>query len=238
MFAFVIGLLLKIDSFSFIRLVCIVITIGGVLLISLREVLNESSSITSRGRLLGNFLSFISAFIYALYTCLLKKRVEMLQEKEKRFSSVMLFGFIGAINFIVFTPILFLLHFTHIERFEVPSSTIFLFLLVNGFIGSVISDVLWALSVLLTNSVVSLLGLSLTIPLAIIFDFVIERNPVYWDMTSLLYLLGTLFVCLSFVSANISYFLKDKIAEFDKGIVLFHKIKSVFITRKIVDQKS
>jgi solute carrier family 35 protein F5 len=57
-----------------------------------------------------------------------------------------------------------------------PDSETFLFLLLNGFLGSMVSDVLWALAVVMTSPFAASVGLSLTIPLGWIADFVFHKN--------------------------------------------------------------
>lgn len=51
--------------------------------------------------------------------------------------------------------------------------TVVLFLLLSGFVDNVISDLLWAKSIVLTSPTVATVGLSITIPLAMVSDFLI-----------------------------------------------------------------
>ena len=78
-----------------------------------------------------------------------------------------------------------------------PSWTVMGYLVLNGLIGTVLSDYLWMLSVLLTSPVVATLGLSLTIPGSMLADFVIHQSRFSW-----LYVLGSILVLMGFVVVN------------------------------------
>ena len=61
-----------------------------------------------------------------------------------------------------------------IEVWITPNLQTFGYILLNGLIGTALSDYLWLLSVLLTSPVVATLGLSLTIPVSMVCDFIIH----------------------------------------------------------------
>jgi solute carrier family 35, member F5 len=63
-------------------------------------------------------LALLSALFYAVYVILLKVRIR----SESRIDMQLFFGFVGLFNILVGCPIGIVLHFTGIERFEVPSS--------------------------------------------------------------------------------------------------------------------
>lgn len=112
----------------------------------------------------------------------------------------LLFGFLGLFNLVLFWPGFFLLHATGIETFHAPPLNVLVALTVNGFFGSVISDFLWARSVLLTSPLIATMGLSLTIPLAMGVDVVLHGH-----VFSALYLLGSGSVISGFVLVNYRY---------------------------------
>jgi solute carrier family 35 protein F5 len=114
----------------------------------------------------------------------------------------MFFGFVGLINVVVFWPLGFFLNHLGLEVFAWPSSETLLFLLANGIVGTVLSDYLWVLALLLVSPVVATVGLSLTIPLTLIADSVINPSMHF----SVLYIVGALFTILGFILVNTSSF--------------------------------
>ena len=91
----------------------------------------------------------------------------------------MLFGFIGLWNTVLFWPGFLLLRWGAWEESPLQGMTtpIFLSLLANGLLGTVLSDLLWAKSVLLASPLISTVGLSLTIPVALVLNTVLGDGP-------------------------------------------------------------
>lgn len=68
--------------------------------------------------MLGDLLALFSALFYALYVILLKVRIR----EESRIDMQLFFGFVGLVNIICLWPMGFVLHFTGVEPFELPST--------------------------------------------------------------------------------------------------------------------
>ncbi len=61
-----------------------------------------------------------------------------------RFPSFLCLGFVGLVDALLLSPILLTWHYTKVETFELPPSpNTWTLLLVNGFIGTVLSELLW-----------------------------------------------------------------------------------------------
>ncbi len=73
------------------------------------------------------------------------------------------------------------------------------FMVISGFFNNVISDYLWARSVVLTSSTVATVGLSITIPLAMISDLLVQGQA-----PTLLSASGAVLVIIGFCLVNIS----------------------------------
>ena len=52
-------------------------------------------------------------------------------------------GFVGLFDFLLLLPLVLIWDVRGIERFEVPSPNVWTLLLVNGFVGTVLSELLW-----------------------------------------------------------------------------------------------
>lgn len=52
-------------------------------------------------------------------------------------------GFVGLINLVVLWPFFFILHYSDLEKFELPNLHQMMFLFLNGLLGTVVSEVLW-----------------------------------------------------------------------------------------------
>lgn len=79
------------------------------------------------------------------------------------------------------------------------SSWVFGCIVINGLFNNVISDYLWARSVVLTSATVATVGLGLTIPLAFASDVFLGSKDVLNSES----ILGAVFVLFGFVFVNI-----------------------------------
>jgi len=114
-------------------------------------------------------------------------------------------GFVGIFNCLMLWPFMILLHYTGIESFEFPPAKVLIYLVVNGLIGTVLSDLLWSYAIFFTSPTVATVGLSLTIPLAIIVELFLNKRTF-----SIFYLLGSALVLSAFLAVNITTPEKEK----------------------------
>ncbi|KAG8000803.1 Solute carrier family 35 member F5, partial [Nibea albiflora] len=84
-------------------------------------------------------------------------------------------GFVGLFNLLLLWPGFLLLHYTGFEAFELPSQLVWTYILINGLIGTVLSEFLWLWGCFLTSSLIGTLALSLTIPLSIMADICMQK---------------------------------------------------------------
>ena len=140
----------------------------------------------------GDLAALCSALFYALYSLLLSKLPAEASPGD-------FLGMVGVWNLAILWPAFFPLSILDLEPFpsHVTLPTLAA-LLSNALIGSALSDLLWMLAVLLTTPLIVTVGLSLTIPLAILGDAA-KRGV----MPSVWHVVGGGLVVAGFVGVNL-----------------------------------
>jgi drug/metabolite transporter (DMT)-like permease len=172
----------------------------------------------------GDMLGLTSACCYGVYTTLLKRWVD----DDSRIDMLLFLGLLGVFNTLLAWPGILVLDRLKLEPFDWPSWSVLGFLVLNGIL-SVLSDYLWARSILITSPLVATIGakrhsedylscslhslldpccrisitfpgLTLTVPLAMVFDFLFNGVEFTW-----FYLGGSVLVLLGFAFVNMSF---------------------------------
>ncbi|KAF7969210.1 hypothetical protein HWV62_27907 [Athelia sp. TMB] len=200
-FTLIIGRMFRVESLTLAKAGAVILSFCGSVLVTSSDsrssqpagglLVNESNH-ASRP-VLGDLLALLSALFYALYVILLKVRIR----EEARIDMQLFFGFVGLVNILCLWPIGFILHFAGMESFELPSSrqAVISILLNMGITLS--SDFIYVLAMLKTTPLVVTIGLSLTIPLAVLGDFLLGR-PAMGQV-----LLGAGLVLVSFIAVGL-----------------------------------
>ncbi|KAF9068114.1 hypothetical protein BDP27DRAFT_1327961 [Rhodocollybia butyracea] len=197
-----IGRIFKVETLTLAKIGAVSTSFVGVLLVALSD---SSQSSSERNNLdmtpvsdstryaLGDLLALFSAAFYAFYVILLKVRIR----SESRIDMQLFFGFVGLFNIISCWPMGVILHFTGIEPFELPSTRKAIAALLINMAITWSSDYLYVIAMLKTTPLVVTIGLSLTIPLAVVGDFLLTK-PVQAQV-----LVGALLVVGAFVVVGI-----------------------------------
>ncbi|KAK4203340.1 hypothetical protein QBC40DRAFT_194556 [Triangularia verruculosa] len=193
----VFGALKGVEGFSVRKLVGVLASLVGVVLISSVDLsgLNDGS----RGSFphkstweiaVGDGMALFSAVVYGIYVTVMKLRVG----NEERVDMGLFFGLVGLINVVLLWPGFFVLHFTGLEPFEwPPTGTVWAIIMLNS-VASFFSDIIWAYAMLLTTPLIVTVGLSLNIPVSLVGEMI-----QYSQYSSWLYWVGAGIVVLSFV---------------------------------------
>lgn len=134
--------------------------------------------------------------VYALYVSLLKKRIG----SESRVSMPLFFGFVGLINIVCLWPAGLLLHLTSLERIELPQGALMWAGVATNMAITFVSDMAYLVAMLKSSPLVATVGLSLTIPLALLIDLArgSHSGGVQADIGSVLVLVSIPFLLLLF----------------------------------------
>eukprot|EP00897_Mesotaenium_endlicherianum_P009727 jgi/Mesen1/8783/ME000526S08093 len=215
LFTLLVGASMGQDSLTTAKVIAVLISLAGVIMTELgKSTALDELDLTAGERLAGNgtgearlpghsligdCFGLASAAAYGLYTVMLKKYVG--EEEDSGIDMQRVFGYIGLVTLLglwwIAVPLIFL---GWEPSFAMPSSKgLDEDILANALVGSVISDYFWALSVVWTTPLVATLGLSLTIPLAMLADMVMHGRSY-----SAVYVLGSIQVFGGFLIANLS----------------------------------
>lgn len=188
------------ERFTFKKLIGVLASLTGIILISGVDLSGDNDKNRgsfphkSQGQIaMGDALAFASAILYGIYTILMKKRMG----DETRVDMLLFFGLVGLLNVITLLPGFFVLHYARVERFEIPPTTRVVTIILVNSATSLISDFCWAYAMLLTSPLVTTVGLSLTIPLSLIGQMILNTQN-----SSATYWIGAGVVLLSFVFIN------------------------------------
>ncbi|KAL7662375.1 EamA domain-containing protein [[Candida] zeylanoides] len=208
-FTLIIGYVSSVEHINTNKVIGLVLSFVGVVIVTKIDSNDPPPGASSPLWILwGNLLALSGALFYGVYTILLKLKVMIKNSRKERvLNTHLFFAFVGIFSLVTLWPVLIVLHFTGHEKFALPSTSYATSLLLTNTLITFVSDLCWCKAVLLTSPLTVTVGLSMTIPLAMIGDWFIKGFSV-----NLLYLLGASIVTVGFLIIN-----KDEEEDFVQG---------------------
>lgn len=197
LFTFVVALAFFGEKFTWVKLISVLLCMGGTIIVSLGDSETGLSAIASNP-VLGDILALVSAALYAAYITLIRKKLPDDEEgKSGKVSMAQFLGFLGLFNLLIFLPVVLILNFTKLESFSMLTWKQIGLIVGKGLLDNVLSDYLWAKAVLLTTTTVATAGLTIQVPLAAVVDSLTGNAPNPMDY------IGAAAVMVGFAGINI-----------------------------------
>lgn len=219
-FTFIFSLTCGDEKFTKWKVLGVSMTLAGSIFTTLKDASNsnDNESDLHQQQLWGDVAGLISAVGYGGYTVLVRV---LCPKDENRMSMQLFLGYIGLINMTMLSP--FLLWVIprmngtstqdnnevgqdggqgDVPYYETHQLTAFVFvcLVIKGLFDNVLSDYLWARSIILTSATVATVGVGLTIPIALLSDTFVMGHG---DVMSFGNCFGALLVLVGFIFVNI-----------------------------------
>jgi solute carrier family 35 protein F5 len=121
------------------------------------------------------------------------------KKQAKPVSMHLLLGYIGLVNAVTLAPIVGIMFAVHWSGITGISGKAVGFVCANGIADTVIADYFWARAVLLTSPTVATIGMSITIPIALITDYFVDGISPHG-----ISVFGALLVVVGFVLVNLT----------------------------------
>lgn len=200
-FTLLVGYLYRIEKINLNKVIGIVLSFSGVLIVTRLDSSGQGNVPAETSPLVvlwGNALALAGALVYGVYTILLKHKITIPHSSTERvLDTHLFFGFVGLFCMFFLWPVILLLHFSGLETLELPLSRYVVILLVGNAFITFVSDFCWCKAVLLTSPLTVTVGLSLTIPLAMVGDWIIKGFSIHWGYVS-----GAAIVTIGFFVIN------------------------------------
>lgn len=198
LFTFLFAVVFLNEKFSWVKLVSVVLCMGGTVVVSLGDSSSSSLTAVNSSPVLGDILALVSAGLYAVYITIIRNKLpDDDDEKSGKVSMAQFLGFLGLFNLIIFLPVALVLNFTKLEPFYTLTWKQFGLVVGKGLLDNVLSDYLWAKAILLTTTTVATAGLTIQVPLAAVVDALTGNAPSLSDY------IGAAIVMLGFVGINV-----------------------------------
>lgn len=170
----------------------VAVTIAGAVLVALSD---RSPSAQEGNKWWGDALAVASAVFYGIYTTAIRRLVP----DGSPISMNVFFGWLGLTNSLLLAPVVGLLSGLGVEHPSALTPKLVGLILAKGLFDNVLSDLLWARAIQLTSPTVATVALSLTIPIAMLSDWMLRGK-----VPAPLLIGGSVAVAAGFVLSTVS----------------------------------
>ena len=167
---------LGLEKITLGKVIGLLLCFGGAVCVGFEDESNNDSDL-QKTKFWGDIIAFISAAIYGMYiTCIRLKVPEDTDPQDSGLSMQLLFGYIGIINIAALFPLSLAFILINFDGVDSITIGIIAFIFINTSFDNLLADFLWGRSTLLTSPTIATLGMSLTIPLAMISDMILGKS--------------------------------------------------------------
>ncbi|EGZ25188.1 hypothetical protein PHYSODRAFT_479536 [Phytophthora sojae] len=124
----------------------------------------------------GDICALIGAIMFGVYTTAIRKYLP----DDAGMSVSLFFGFVGLFSLVVLAIFCIIFNYTGVESLQGLTWEIVGLLFVQGLLNNVLADYLWAVSIMYTSTTTATIGLSLTVPMAIFSDWIVNDIKPGW----------------------------------------------------------
>lgn len=167
------------------------IGLGGVFWLDMTNPKGDNDN-QSEG-IIGDLLAILGAVFYSIFAVMLDSYYNRF---KNHFKMIEVFGYLGLYNFFLIPFILIFLRISSLEEVSIPTIQQFLYILVNAFTGTILSDTLQTYSILLLSPHTVSFGLTLTIPVSYILDIFLGKIDFDFRIIIITVILIAAFACI------------------------------------------
>lgn len=197
-FSLIIGVMFKVETFTPGKVISVLCSIAGILLITLSSASHEALSATTiktsviSGEIYGDLLSTAGAFSYSCFLVLL--RIKLGGQTDSKNDSL-LYGYLGLTILVIGIPLLLVFDVLNWEELSLPEHMSTLVMMVLASLFNAISDLCGSKASLITSPLSVSLSLAVGIPISMILD------AIFYGGMSITpsYLLGIICILVSFI---------------------------------------
>lgn len=190
-FVLLLAVLCKLETFSWLKLSGVLLTVLGTALTATHDA--DSSDDPNTTALWGDALAVVAAMAYATYTILVRI---VCPQDEHLYSMQLLLGYVGLICLVLLIPVALYLWISVVH----VTAIVLLVVVTKGLLDFCITDYCLFRAIVLTNATIATVGLGLTIPMAFATDQLMGKV----DHITISGIMGALAVTVGFVVVNVA----------------------------------